>query len=253
MESKLPVDNKSDELIKQKILEESFRKANFKTENDKKNKKSEEKLKKRSTSKIGIFLIVISIVSIILMYLGPWVFIQYNADYGSDSVLIFSNTINSDINSKDIIDLLSTNYMGVSLGDFQNAPYQISIGFFALIIIGLIFFMFQVIDKFKKFPSETFIIITNLFAVISFMVGIYIIVITMKFIGSYFLFLQNIHLIDFYPIIVYIMPFLIIINGFLVSKYSYSIIKIYYNQLKSKKHSSEGKYSFFKSSISEGR
>jgi len=31
MESKLPVDNKSDELIKQKILEESFRKANFKT------------------------------------------------------------------------------------------------------------------------------------------------------------------------------------------------------------------------------
>jgi hypothetical protein len=248
MEEDFDTEEKREQKLKEQILDEAFKKAEssrgLKTSFQEFTKKP---LKEKKTSKTGIILIITAIICIAIVYLVPWAFVQYNADYGSDSFWILINHQTNDIPSQDIITIFSEpNYIGVTLYDFTDAPNKAISGFIFLIILGLVFLLFQMFDKFKDFSDETFAIAISVFAAFTFLVSLFIVLSMMKFIGAYILMAFNMHqMLDINAIIVFLNPFIILAVGLAIVKSTYSTIKIYHIGLDKKIQSKPVRHSYF--------
>ena len=251
MEEDLAPKSRSDDKIKELILDESFKKAESKRIfHSRPGEDVKRQIKKRSISSIGVILILIAIVCLVIVNFGPWALIFFEADYGSDSVWIFKDTQASDINSQDVIDLFSSpNYIGITIEDFNSAAWSVTKGFISLIILGLIIIIFQIIDNMKDFSEEIFCVFVSVCASGVFLSSLYIILSTVKFIGSYLLIAENMSLFKIKAIVAFLIPILILVVSFIILKISYSFIKFYFREIERKKVITTTKHTFFKSGI----
>jgi len=255
MDQNFALDETSDKKFKEYALDKSFKKAEISHSLQSTHKGTPGKIpRKENTSKSGVLLIIIVILAIVCMYLGPWAFIAYDAEYIEGeglggNIWIFRNVQAEDIESQDIVNLFETpNYIGVTINDFTYTPAKTIGGFIALVILCLIFFIFQIIDKFLKFSEEAFITVHSFFAGFAIVISVYIILTVSKFIGAYFQIAHNMNLEQFpsiQTIIIFINPIIAIILGFGIIKYAYVIIKVHYVELERKKISSKVEHSFF--------
>lgn len=259
MDKNFALDETSDKKFKEHALDKSFKKAEISRSLQSTYKGTHGKIpRKDNTSKSGMLLIIVAILAIVCMYLGPWAFIAYDAEYIEGeglggSIWIFRNAQAEDIESQDIANLFENpNYIGVTISDFTYTPAKTIGGFIALVILGLIFFIFQIIDKFLKFSEGTFMTIHSFFAGFAIIISVYITLTVSKFIGAYFQIAHNMNLEQFpniQTIIIFINPIIAIILGLGIIKYAYTIIKIHYVELERKKISSKIRHSFFSTGL----
>ena len=191
----------SRKMQKEKILDESFKKAEkskgIKVEGKK------ELIKKEPFLKLGIILIIISIVALAVVNFLPWVFIKYDAEYGTIQEFYFK-----DFENKEGIDYLkeidyifeskctncstySNNFIGITKDDFYDIPTTASYAFYVLITIGVVFTIISILDKCKRYKRNIISIIHSGFATSGIIVGTFIIMLNIKFLSVHFLIYFN--------------------------------------------------------------
>jgi len=193
--------NNLEDLSKEDIIDETFRRA----ENKNQGRSIKQKTKKKPFYKSGILLIIIALVCIGIVILSPWAYVKCDKENNNGSVdkIIFINYDKEDIgfdnNSQLITDIFesdncsnsSCNYAGLDFNDLKITPKTIFYGFVILALIGLVFVIFQIIDKIYGFSIETFIIIHSAFSAVAMVISVYLFLLVLKLIGIYFLLLYN--------------------------------------------------------------
>jgi hypothetical protein len=195
---------KSRKTAKEDILDVTFKKAEMskglKTKSDKKKAK-------KPFLKLGIFLIAIAIIVLIIINFLPWIIIKYDSRYGEVQESYYINFDNNEghyFNETNYIfespctncSNYSSNFIGLTKDDFTNISNSVKLAFYGLIILGVIFTIFEVIEKWRNLNSDLVILIHSTFAVVSDIISIYVAYLCIKFIGSYFLLFYNTQFIE---------------------------------------------------------
>ena len=201
---------KDEKSKKQYLLDEHFKRAELLRDKQKNLSKTPQK---KPFFKSGLIFIIISIIVLGLIFQLPWMYVKYESiDYGEVNVYInrdFEVTKNypgeklsqdqiypeikvlfSDFGC-DNCSNYTRNYFGIISEDFTSIPNMISNGFIGLILFGLIFTLFELIDRKKNFSVEISHINHSFFASASLIASIIIFFNSMKFIGAYFMFFHN--------------------------------------------------------------
>lgn len=218
---------------KDKILDENFKKAQ-----EKKNFKKEKKEKKKKPFlKSGIALIIIAVICLSIINYMPWLYVRYDSDINENGYVEgtyyknFKNlddTIDPNINS--LFELKNGSYQtGISINDFSNAPKFSLYGFYILIIIGLIFTIVLLIDRYRNFSDIRINILHSVLSAVTIIVCIYIIYLLVKFIGAHLLMMHNLpEILQTLPnvILIFPVPLAIIITTAGIMKVTFTILKI---------------------------
>lgn len=225
---------------KDKILDESFKQAELlkKVHPEKIEKK---KVVKKPFIKIGIIIAFIAIIAIIFLNFIPWMYINYETDYGSvEEYFSYNELINNQIESEDIIGLIestcnncsdnSNNYLGLTLNDFKNTPKLTFYNFIFLVLIGIIFTIIIITDRKRDFSEETMIIIHSVFSTFLLITGIIIMLLNIKFLGANLILEMNKPFIEFLGFnnvkIFFFMPYISILFSFILFIIGLTFIKI---------------------------
>jgi len=190
---------------KQDILEEHFKKAELLREKQRNLAKTPHK---RPFLKSGIVFIIISLIVLGIIFQFPWMYVKYESvDYGEVSIFFNKDFVNTEgLTDEQLypeIKILfsdfgcdncsnyTRNYFGIISDDFTSIPKMISYGFISIIIFGLIFTLFELIDRKKNFSIEISHINHSFFASASLIACILILFNSIKYIGAYFMFFHN--------------------------------------------------------------
>jgi len=194
--------SKTEKTTKEEILDKDFKK--FK---DIKEKKSDDK--KRNTKKpflkSGIILVILALICLVIISFAPWAYVKCDLDYekGKTDRFIYKNydeyDIGSDNESQKIINIFesnnctnsSCNYVGLTFKDFRNTPKITFYGFAILALLGLIFIIFQIIEKKRNFSVEMFTIAHSIFSTATIIISSFLFILVIKFFGIYFLLHYN--------------------------------------------------------------
>jgi hypothetical protein len=185
--------------IKEDILDEAFKKAEIS-----KGLRSKEgkKITKKPFLKLGIILIFIAVLSLAVINYLPWMYIKYDV---GDETLHESFGIdfkNSEGHYNETIDYIfespctncsnnSKNYLGITKNDFTNIPRLITYAFVSLAILGIIFTIFEVIERKRNLSMELVSLVHSTFAIAAYVVCVFVIFISIKFLGAHFLLFYN--------------------------------------------------------------
>jgi len=242
---------------KEQVLDENFklledRKKSIFNDADKKPKKP--------FLKSGILLLVISVICIILTLYVPWAYIECDSafDNTKNSDLIYRNhgveDFDYDNKSQEILNIFepnncsdtTCNYIGLNFNDFGSTPTLTLYGFIILAIIGLVFLIFQILDRIYNYSEDKFTLFQTIIAGATVITSFFIFMLMIKFIAVYFMLYYN-H--SFIPQenIGYFSPLAIIFIFVLIGiiKVSFSIMKINYTELEKKLISETNKNPFF--------
>jgi len=245
--------NKRLEKTKDEILDETFKKA----ENPNKIKPIQKKIvQKNPFLKSGIIVIIIAILCLAIINYLPWMYIQYedpelgtieemfNKDFGDKIEKYIEKNRNSNSNAySGIYNVFesqcsncsnnSNNFIGLTLDDFSNIPTRAFFSFIILALLGLIFTIFQIVDKFRRFSIDTNAIIHSAFAIGLILVCAYLLVLIVKFFGAYILLAINWPFIGLNEIrILFVVPLILIFIIPVIIKGATAIIKMNFNELK---------------------
>lgn len=241
------------EKIKEQVLDEDFKKA--KTGKFTIEKKLKEKnLRKKPFLLLGIVLIIIGACCFVTVNYGPWLYVKYDAT-GNENVTIekmyykgFQVYDLEDEEIKNFFESDSIEYLGISSDDF--APYfNMSIYVsYALLILGIVFTLIQIISKIRDFEYKRSLIIHSFFATTAAIICTYFIFISIKFFASFVLSILNYDIISNIlekPVIVFIAPLILlfVFSGGL--KACFIVLKSDYNELEDIFNSKRPKKSFF--------
>ena len=245
------------ERIKEDILDETFKKAEF-TRKTTQQKNEKKKIVKKIFPKSGIIFIIIAIVALYFINSLPWMYVKYNTETGETDGFFYRDFKTEETEYNEVSDLLgspcvncsnnSHNYLGLSIDDFRNTPRITLYGLIALIILGLCFTTFAVVDKFRDFPVETVFVVYSTFAVGEIIAGIVILVSCAKFLGAYFLssynvsFIENLGLNDIR--LVFLTPIILAIIASAIIKGAMTIININFKELDKKAEADRSQKSF---------
>jgi len=238
------------EKTKNELLDETFKKAEIAHGL----RPSEKKIiPKRPFLKSGIVLLAIAILCLVIIDNAPWMYIKYddpvyetieetfgrdlknekydkieNADstvFGDIQGLFESQCNNCSNNSRQFI--------GLSIDDFSSTPNMTFYAFIIMALMGILFTIFQVIDKIRKFSLDTVAIIHSIFAAGIILTSTYILLLIIKFFGTYLLIFHNgpFILLDNLRV-VFIAPVILIIIAPILIKGAAAIIKMNFNELK---------------------
>jgi len=188
---------------KEIILDEAFKKAELlqekKTQNNRmlKTKRTVD----RPFLKSGIILIIVAIIMLAFINYSPWMYINHETKEGSVFHLIFRDFDQDGEINQTVLDIFqspcdncsnnSQNYIGLTFDDFINSPNTISNGIIILIILGIIFTVFLIIDKYHRFSDEVVLAFHTLFSISAIISSLAILIASLKFIGTYFLLYHN--------------------------------------------------------------
>ena len=231
---------------KEDILDETFKKAEIS-----KGLRSEpdDKVTKKHFLKLGIILIIIAVLSLIIINNLPWMYIKYNSDYGAVEELYYKDFINEEGHYYKEVDYIfespcincsnnSTNYIGLTKDDFSNIPKNASYGFITLAILGIVFTIIEVFRKRQNLSINTVTIIHSIFAAASLFIGIVVVLLSIKFIGFYFLLYYNKPFIEvsgiYNIILIFIVPIILIIISYAIIMISIIVMKINFNEFEKK-------------------
>ena len=236
-----------EEIIKERILDETFKKAESKREERLENKK---KLKKFSYEKTfpryGYLIILLGVLGLIFINGVPWIYINYNVGYGEINLPIYNDFKESDISYNEVIELFRTpNYIGITTGDLSTTPRLETYASISLILIGIGIIIFGIIDKMRHLSIETFTKIHYIFAAVTIISGSFIAITAMKFLGAHFLLRYNTDLINFdITILTFPAAFILIVLGFIIVKIAFTIIRMDLTILQKKIQDSQEKRFF---------
>ena len=225
--------NPEKQRIKQKELEENFKKAI-----ESKNKPKQEikkKPKKKPFLKLGICLIIVSLICLYFVSGVPWIYAKY--DPGNEFFYYKDFRIDNTTNDTSFTDFLqskdSSKYIGVSSNDLTTIPnIQINI-LYITAALGIAFTIFVILIRRIDFSIKKLRIIHSFFALITSFICIYFIFITVKLLGSNILLyynqssivpnLQNLTVLVLSPIFL-----IMVMSG--VLKIAIAILKINFNE-----------------------
>jgi hypothetical protein len=184
---------------KEDILDETFKKAEISKVI---RSNAGKKVKKKPFLKLGIILLVIAIIAIIIINSLPWLFIKGDLRYGEIQEFYYKNFENKEGHYFNEIDYIfespcvncsnySSNYIGLTKNDFTTIPNSAIITFYVLALLGIIFTIFEIIEKWRNLDSCLVILIHSTFAIASDVIGLYVAYLCIKFLGSYFLLFYN--------------------------------------------------------------
>ena len=194
---------KKKEKTKEKILDDTFKKAELIREKKIKNKRTRKTIKTvdRPFLKSGILIIIVAIIMLVFVEYSPWMYINHETDEGSAVHIIYKDFNQEGEINQTVIDFFqspcdncsnnSQNYIGLDFDDFTNSPKTISNGIIILIILGIIFTVFLIIDRFYRFSDEIVLALHSLFSIGIIIINLFILVVSIKFIGTYFLLYHN--------------------------------------------------------------
>ena len=225
--------------IKEDILDETFKKAEIS-----KGLRPQEVKKaiKKPFLKLGIVLIIIAIISLVAINHLPWLYLKYDTDYGTIQELYDRDFKNGNYYPE--IDNIfespctncsnnSKNFMGLTKNDFSTIPKTATSGFYILALIGIIFTITEIIRKIRDFPGGLTSIIHSSFAAAAAVVGIFLAILLIKFLGFLFMLyynrsfieaasVDNIVAVCFAPIALMLIAFATIIISITVVKINFS-------------------------------
>jgi len=187
---------RKEEELKQRVLEETFRKAEGSSGSKIPNKEKPKKIKKKSYEKlfpkVGILLIIFSIIGLVFISNVPWACIKYGKGTPQTESWIYQNYKGDNVESQEISNLfIAPYYIGLTKNDFSVIPKYATFAFISLIIIGILVSIFGVIDRYKNFSLEMFSNIHYIFSTVIIIPSLYLIMLVIKFLGSHFLIINN--------------------------------------------------------------
>ncbi len=186
---------KSEDEIKQEILDEEFKRVDLKRKKDKIPAKPNKK--KRPFLKIGFVVLIVGVLGILIGQSAPWMFISYNPSGNEE---LFEESYYQNFESKNasinntveaFFEKNSSRYLGLNINDFYNTPKITTYLFYILIGLGIIFSIFSILDKKILFPIEDLITIQTIYTIVLIPILIYIVFILVKFLGSNILMATN--------------------------------------------------------------
>jgi len=232
---------------KEDILDETFEKAEI---SKGLRPKKEEKGTKKPFLKLGIILIFIAVISLVIVINHlPWMFIKYDAEYGTIQEFYHRDFINEEDHYYEEIDDIfespctncsnsSKNYIGLIKDDFTNIPKTTSYGFITLALLGIIFTIFGIFERIRNFSRELVTVIHSTFAAAAFIVSIIIALSTIKFLGSHFLLYYNKPFIEASGvndvILIYPVPLILIVISFAIMIIASTVMKINFHEFEKK-------------------
>ena len=230
---------KDEEKIKEKILDENFKKAEVS-----RGLREEEKkiVKKKPFPKSGIVLIITAVICISIINHVPWLYIKYDselAENGTVEEFYYRDFINKEDHYYIEVESLfapmnHSFYTGLSMDDFTVTPLMMYHLFLFMILLGIVSIVLNIINRFRRYSFEKSAIIQSVSAMIACVIGIYLIVLLMKFFGSYILLCYNMsfitrslpNIVMFYPA-----PMVLLIIALFIIKTSSTLIRINFKTL----------------------
>jgi len=182
---------------KEKILDESFRKAE-KSKGINNDETSKESIKARPFLKLGVLFIIVAIFALVVINYVPWMFIRFDAEYGTINAFYYSDLETKETGYYLEIDYIfeskctncsdfSKNFIGISKDDFSDVPKNCSYASYILIIVGVVFTILWIFYKFRNYFSSFITIIHSSFATANIIFGSFIIFLNAKFLSVHYL------------------------------------------------------------------
>ena len=249
---------KKKEKVKEEILDETFKKAEFlkKTQPTKEKKKTSDK----PFFKSGIIIIIIAIVALAIINFTPWMYAKYDIDNTSTQQFFYINFENEEIkNNKTLLENItnlfdspcknctnnSQNYIGLTIKDFGDIPKLTSYGLAALMIMGLIFTIFVIIDRFRNFSFEKLYLVCSIFTAGYVVTSVFILLLSIKFLASHFLIYYNEPFIKTSGItnvtLIFLAPIMMVFFSCAIMKGSMTVMKINFREVEKRLESGEPK------------
>jgi hypothetical protein len=199
LEEKFFLSQKEKEQIKQKLLDEDFKKASQPKKDEHKDTKKIVKIsEKKSFSKIGIGLIIVAVICLLILNLVPWLYIKFDSNIENKTLeeIYYKDFEDGENQSAEVLNFFqsgnSSRYLGLALDDFISISKKAAYVFYAIIILGVVLTIFEIISKKLNFAFEKIIIVRTFFSAIVAILCIYLIFIIVKFFGVHFLIYYNI-------------------------------------------------------------
>jgi len=247
------VDKRKLERTKEYVLDEDFNKA--KTGRFNQEKKTKDKhLRKKPFLLLGIALIIIGASCFVTANYGPWTYVKYEP-IGMENVTIekvyykdFQTYDGEDTTISNFFLSESGEYIGITSDDI-SPYYKMSIYIsYALILIGAIFTVIQIISRIFDFEYKISLIIHSFFAAVSAVICVYAIFLSVKFFSAFILYLLNFKAISTIlgkPIIAFIAPLILLFIFSGALKICFVVLKTDYNELEDIFNSKRPKKTFF--------
>jgi len=241
---------KKDERKKEKILDDTFKKAKFLKEKKTINKRIVKSIKtvNRPFSKSGILLIIVAIIMLVFVEYSPWMYINQETDKSSTIHLVYRDFNQEEEINQTVLDLFqspcnncsnnSQNYIGLTFDDFTSSPKIITNGIIILMILGIVFTVFLIIDKFHRFLDEIVFALHSLFSIAAIIISLVILMSSIKFIGTYFLIYHNWSFIEISGIknanIVFLTPIILALLALAIIRGAIITFKINFREMENK-------------------
>jgi len=216
---------------------------------------------KKPFRKVGILIIIISVLCLLLMSQLPWAYVKYDSKQNENKSVeevIFSDTSAQDLKENSFFESENgSQNVGILLDDFTNIyrmSYYLLIG---LIVMGVIITLYQIITMNKGHLYDLDLIFNSIVTIIAAVIGIEIISLFIRLIGAHFLFFHNsLFIAEAFPNIhmILVLPFAILVITAVFLKISFTILKMNFKKLeKIHKYDSSKKaiYSFKKGAYNE--
>jgi len=235
---------KSKKAAKEDMLDETFKKAEMLRGLQPKEKK---KIIKKPFLKLGFILIIIAAISLFAINYLPWMYVKFDTDYGP-----IQEVFNRDFEKGyyyDEIDYIfdspcancsnnSKSFIGLTKDDFINIPKTTSYGFITLVLLGLIFIIFEIIERWRNFSIEIAIIVHSTFAAAALIVSVFVMFISIKFLSSYLVLYYNRPFIEIFGvdnvILIFPAPIILIVISFASIMIAIILMKINFHEFEKK-------------------
>lgn len=233
---------KRDIITKNDILYENFRKAEVQRKHKKQRRHP---IKKKTFLKSGIAVILIAFLCLAIINFMPWLYFKHSSVLADDNYLdgyFFKDFNTEDKNSYGEITSFfysgnSSKFIGLSENDFIVIPLKAMYTFFALIILGVAFTVFEILDRKKNFLPEKVSIVQSFFAGFTIIISVFIIYLLIEFLGAHLLVVHNsLFISQSLPEIVMIFPapIVLIFISAGIMKVAFTILKINFKDLVSR-------------------
>lgn len=235
---------KREQLSKDQILDENFKKA------EKSRRKKDIKVKnseKKPFLKSGILLLIIAIICLVITNLLPWAYVRCDDSSGKQEIekFVYSNEDASDIENPEVLNIFDTpevnatvhssNFIGISFNDFKSSANILTFGFIFLALMAVIFIIFQILDRSKQVFKNGFMLFHTSFSCLVILACFFLLFTVVRFFSVYPLLSYNNNFINTQNIfILFPVPIILSIVLLIVIKAAFSIIKIYMKKMRSK-------------------
>jgi len=237
------------EQYKQEILDQTILKTQLVGPSNSKPKVDLKKQHKKPIIKTSFIVIILALFAIIAGQFLPWMYLKYDGETNCSEYFINRNFETLGCNTEDvspeIINLFSSptsnqgrysgSFIGVTIDDFTSVPITSFYIFLIMIIISVIFSIYIIIDKTKKFNLDNKSLFYSIYGALCILLCLIVLSLSLKFIASYFMLylnqtnIQSIGIID--ARIVYIVPIIFTILTLIIIKSFLTIIKLNYRDI----------------------